>query len=172
MMIQGLVLVVLIGVLHFLSGYELSFSLFYVAPISLATWWAGRREGVAVASFSALVWLGADMLSGHRFAHPLIPMWNGLMRVGFFLIVVMLLARLKRSYEEQRRMAQELQASLAKVNLLRGLIPICAWCKQVRNDQGYWQHVEAYLAEHSDATFTHSICQACEAKELQALLHP
>jgi hypothetical protein len=169
MMIQGLVLVVLIGVLHFLSGYELSFSLFYVAPISLVTWWARRREGVAVASFSALVWLSADMLSGHRFTHPLIPMWNVLMRVGFFLIVVILLAQLKRSYEEQRCMAHELQASLAKVNLLSGLIPICAWCKQVRNDQGYWQHVEAYIAEHSDATFTHSICQDCQDKELQAL---
>jgi hypothetical protein len=171
MMTQGLVLVVLIGVLHFLSGYELSFSLFYLAPIVLVTWWAGRREGIAVASFSALVWLGADMLSGHRFTHPLIPMWNALMRVGFFLLVVTLLAQLQCSYEEQRRIARALQASLAKVNLLRGLIPICAWCKEVRDDQGYWQHVEAYIAEHSDATFIHSICQACAAKERQALLH-
>jgi hypothetical protein len=171
MMTQGLVLVVLIGCLDFISGYELSFSLFYLAPILLVTWWAGRREGVAIASLSALVWLGADILSGHRFTYPLIPVWNGLIRLGFFLIVVTLVSQLKHSYEAQRRMAQELRASLAKVNLLHGLIPICAWCKQVRNDQGYWQQVEAYIAEHSDATFTHSICQACEAKELQVVRH-
>jgi hypothetical protein len=169
MMTQGLLLVVLIGVLDFVTGYEISFPLLYFAPITLVTWWAGSREGVAVASLSALVWLGAEMASGQTFTHPLIPFWNTLMRVGCFLIVVMLLARLKHSYEAQRRIARELQASLAHVNILSGFIPICAWCKQVRNDQGYWQHVEAYLAEHSAATFTHSICQDCQDKELQAL---
>jgi hypothetical protein len=170
-MTQGLVLVVLIGFLDFLSGYELSFSLFYLAPILLVTWWAGRREGVAIASLSALVWLGADILSGHRFTHLLIPVWNVLIRLGFFLIVVTLLSQLQCSYEEQRRIARELQASLAKVNLLSGLIPICAWCKKVRDDQGYWQQVERYITEHSAASFTHSICQECHDKELQALLH-
>jgi hypothetical protein len=99
------------------------------------------------------------------------PCWNTLMRVSCFLIVVILLVQLRRSYEAQSRMAQELQASLTQVKILSGLIPICAWCKQVRDDQGYWQYVEAYIAEHSDATFTHSICQACEAKELQVLRH-
>jgi hypothetical protein len=83
--------------------------------------------------------------------------------------VVTLLTRLKLSYEEQIRSARALQESLDKVKILSGLIPICAWCKKVRNDQGYWQQVEAYIAEHSDATFTHGICQECKEKELQAL---
>jgi hypothetical protein len=172
MMIQGLVLVVLIGVLDFLSGYELSFSLLYFAPILLVTWWAGRRAGVAVASLSTLVWCGAEIASGRMFTHPLMPFWNALMHVSCFLSVVMLLARLKHSYEAQRRMAWEWQASFTHVKRLSGLIPICAWCKQVRNDQGSWQQVEAYLAEHFDATFTHSICQDCQDKELHTLLHP
>jgi hypothetical protein len=168
---QGLVLVILIGFLDFVSGYEMSFSLFYLAPITLVTWWAGRRWGVAVASFSTLVWLGAEMASGRAFTHPLISFWNTLMRVSCFLIVVILLAQLKRSYAEQRRMARELRASLTQVNILSGLIPICAWCKKVRDDQGYWQQVELYITEHSAASFTHGICQECHDKELQALLH-
>jgi hypothetical protein len=171
-MTGALVLVVLVGLLDFVSGYEMSFPLLYLAPITLVTWWAGRRWGVAVASFSTLVWLGAEMASGHTFTHPLIPFWNTLMRVSCFLIMVILLAQLKRSYEEQRRIAHELRVSLTQVKILSGLIPMCAWCKKVRDDQGYWQQVEAYIAEHSEATFTHGICQECHDKERQALLHP
>lgn len=63
------------------------------------------------------------------------------------------------------RMA-ELQDSVARVKQLRGLLPMCAWCKKVRDDQDYWQEVECYVAAHSDARFTHGICPGCmeEAK--------
>jgi len=165
----GLVLVVILGVLDWVSGHEVSFSIFYLAPIILVTWFTERQWGYAVASIGALVWLGADIMSGHGFTHPLIPFWNALMRLGFFLIVVTLLARLKLSYEEQTRIARELRESLEKVKVLSGLIPICAWCKNVRNDQGYWQRVEEYITENSQASFTHGICQECKAKELQDL---
>jgi hypothetical protein len=162
-------LVVLIGFLDCVLGYEMSFSLLYLAPIILVTWLAGRREGVVVASLSVLVGFGVDMLRAHRFAHPLMPFWHALVRLGFFLIVVILLARLKRSYEEQRHMVRELQESLAQVTSLSGLIPICAWCKKVRDDQGYWHQVELSRTEHAAAALTYGICQECYAKELQAL---
>ena len=55
----------------------------------------------------------------------------------------------------------ELTQALAEVRQLSGLIPICANCKKVRDDQGYWKAVEAHIAERSEATFTHSICRSC-----------
>ncbi len=57
--------------------------------------------------------------------------------------------------------------SLGRAKTLAGLFPICACCKRIRDDQGYWQQVEAYISEHSDAVFTHGICPECfkEAKE-------
>jgi DNA-binding response OmpR family regulator len=54
-----------------------------------------------------------------------------------------------------------LRAALDEVKTLRGLIPICAWCKQIRDMQGLWHEVEAYLREHTEADFTHGICPAC-----------
>ena len=165
----GFVLVVILGIFDFITGYEISFSIFYLAPITFVTWLSERRLGFAVASISALVWLGADIASGHGFTHPLIPFWNALMRLGFFLTVVTILSRLKFSYEEQMRVSRELQESIDKVKILSGLIPICAWCKKVRNDKGYWQQVEAYITENSEASFTHGMCQECKEKELQAL---
>lgn len=55
----------------------------------------------------------------------------------------------------------ELEAALARVKRLEGIIPICMFCKKIRNDQDSWEQLEAYLAEHTDATFSHGICPAC-----------
>jgi transcriptional regulator with GAF, ATPase, and Fis domain len=67
--------------------------------------------------------------------------------------------------EQQREgLIAELQESLARVELLSGLLPICAWCKRIRSDDGYWEAVEVYIRDHSRATFTHSICPECTRK--------
>ena len=57
----------------------------------------------------------------------------------------------------------ELQAALSKVKQLRGLLPICSYCKRIRGDDQYWQQLEGYIAEHSDAQFSHGICPTCYA---------
>ncbi len=54
-----------------------------------------------------------------------------------------------------------MEAALAKVKLLSGLLPICSACKKIRDDKGYWSQVESYVQEHSEATFTHGVCPDC-----------
>jgi hypothetical protein len=75
----------------------------------------------------------------------------------------------KAEEAERERMVIELQHALKQVRTLRGLIPICAWCKRIRNDEGYWQQLEAYIHDHSEADFTHGICPDC-AKEVEESL--
>lgn len=58
-----------------------------------------------------------------------------------------------------------LKDALAKIKTLKGLLPMCAWCKKIRDDKGYWKRVETYIREHSDASFTHGICPDCLKKE-------
>jgi len=70
----------------------------------------------------------------------------------------------KRMEEEREKLITELQESLLKVKTLRGLIPICASCKKIRNDKGYWDDVESYVSKHSDAVFSHGICPDCLEK--------
>jgi len=65
---------------------------------------------------------------------------------------------------EMRRLNEELQKLLAKVKTLHGLLPICANCKKIRDDQGYWHQVELYIRDHSDAEFSHGICPECKIK--------
>lgn len=62
---------------------------------------------------------------------------------------------------EQRRAINRLKETLATIKTLQGMLSICAWCKKIRQDDGYWEQLEAYLSEHSDARFSHSICPDC-----------
>jgi DNA-binding response OmpR family regulator len=67
----------------------------------------------------------------------------------------------------QQKLAErvsELQTALSNVKQLRGLLPICSYCKRIRGDDQYWQQVEGYIAKHSDAQFSHGICPTCYQK--------
>jgi hypothetical protein len=74
------------------------------------------------------------------------------------------IAARKKVEEERELLILELQEALAKVKMLSGLIPICSSCKRIRDDQGYWQRIEEYISEYSEANFTHSVCQDCARK--------
>ena len=63
----------------------------------------------------------------------------------------------------------QLEQALAHVRRLQGIIPICAWCKRIRDDQDFWSSVEEYFAEHSSAEFTHGICPDCRQKQVNEL---
>ncbi len=71
----------------------------------------------------------------------------------------------KRSEEERERLILDLREALAKIKTLSGMLPICSSCKKIRNDSGYWQRIEEYICDHSEAEFTHGICPDC-MKEL------
>jgi hypothetical protein len=70
----------------------------------------------------------------------------------------------KLAEQAKGKLVAELQEALAQVKLLSGLLPMCSSCKKIRDDQGYWQQIEAYIHEHSEAEFTHSICPECTKK--------
>lgn len=70
----------------------------------------------------------------------------------------------KQAQAQREELITELQEALAKVKMLSGFLPICASCKKIRDDQGYWQQIEAYIRDHSEAEFSHSICPECARK--------
>jgi len=76
------------------------------------------------------------------------------------------LARQVMAQLEAKRVSSHLAEALRHVKTLRGLLPICAWCKRIRDDHGYWTQVDAYIRAHTHADFTHGICPECLAKQL------
>ena len=86
---------------------------------------------------------------------------------GYFggkLVILHDVTNRKAMEESQTLLIKELKEALTQIKTLEGLIPICANCKKVRDDQGYWQEVEGYVMEHSHAEFSHSICPTCAQK--------
>ncbi len=72
----------------------------------------------------------------------------------------------KQAEEKREQLIQELQETLKEVRTLSGLLPICAWCKKLRDDEGYWKSVEQYIGERTKAQFTHGVCPECQSKFL------
>jgi PleD family two-component response regulator len=66
--------------------------------------------------------------------------------------------------QEMEKKNAELQEALDEIRTLRGILPICSSCKKIRNDEGIWQQIELYIAEHSEAKFSHGICKECAIK--------
>jgi DNA-binding NtrC family response regulator len=67
----------------------------------------------------------------------------------------------KRNHLERERLLRELEDSLHRISTLHGLLPICGYCKKVRDDTGYWNKIETYISAHNDVTLTHGICPEC-----------
>lgn len=97
----GFILIGIIGLIDYLTGAALGFSIFYVLPISLVTWVSSRRLGIIASLASAFVWLVAD-ISAQFYPFPVIAFWNSLIRLAFFLIITFLLSSLKSSLELAR----------------------------------------------------------------------
>ncbi|MEJ5348719.1 MAG: transporter substrate-binding domain-containing protein [Desulfosoma sp.] len=79
------------------------------------------------------------------------------------------IAERRQVEKDKERLIQELREALENVRKLRGLLPICAYCKKIRDDLGYWNQLESYLSQHADVTFTHSICPECSKKIYEEL---
>ncbi|HQI81622.1 MAG TPA: PAS domain S-box protein, partial [Deltaproteobacteria bacterium] len=71
---------------------------------------------------------------------------------------------LRQAARERERLISDLQQALADVRTLSGMLPICACCKKIRDDTGYWNQIESYITEHSTAVFSHSICPECHKR--------
>jgi PAS domain S-box-containing protein len=79
----------------------------------------------------------------------------------------------KANEEERLKLIADLTVALGSIKTLRGLIPMCAWCKKIRDDRGYWEKVESYVSQHTEAEFTHSVCPDCaERVQSETLCQP
>lgn len=115
-----------------------------LSAVAISVMYAGVRAGLA-----ALLLTGA----AKWFLFP--PQESSLLRFALFLCLGLLICWL----------GQKLHASDRKLRLLSGMLPICAWCKRVRDEKDQWHQLKAYIHDHSEADFTHSLCPDC-AREL------
>lgn len=122
----ALVLLVVVGALDYLTGYEISFGIFYLGPVSMAAWYAGSRWGIVFAIASSVTWYGVELLAGQPYEHPFVPVWNAGVRFTFFLITSLLLSTLRERLD--------LESRLARTDSLTGLLNSRAFTEQLEHD--------------------------------------
>jgi preprotein translocase subunit YajC len=91
--------------------------------------------------------------------------------LGLLLSIIVILfienktiSKRKQAEKEREKLIAELQDAVTKIKTLGGLLPICSNCKKIRDDKGYWNQIESYIRDHSEAEFTHGICPKCAKK--------
>jgi two-component system CheB/CheR fusion protein len=90
-------------------------------------------------------------------------------RIEGVLITLVDINDLKQAESERERLISELKEALSRVKQLSGMLPICASCKKIRDDKGYWNQIEAYITEHSEALFSHGLCPVCAEKVMSEI---
>lgn len=106
--------IAILGLVDFLTGYELSFSVFYLGAVSLAAWYDNKTITILTIIASAMTWLWADFFSGHQYSNHIIPFWNACVRFAFFCIVAYLMRRVRFSLKDMTQMA--MKDALTKLN--------------------------------------------------------
>lgn len=141
-----------------------SLTLFFMAAVLVASWYGGTWPGLlsvilATVSFEYFF----STYAGHVGVHT-----ADVVRLGVFTAVALGISSLTSSRRaallKEQHVSAELQRALDEIRVLRGIIPICSYCKQIRNDAGSWERLEKYISEHSEAAFSHGVCPECYKK--------
>jgi len=102
-----ILITIVLGIIDLVTGYEYSFSVFYLLPVSIAAWYDHAKVTVVTILLSAITWLFADINAGHLYSNPIIPFWNTIVRLGLFSIVAFLLINVRRNWQEMKNLAMK-----------------------------------------------------------------
>jgi hypothetical protein len=155
--------IAVLGVIDYGTGPDLTLAVLYLLPITLVAWSGDRDLGVAMAAMSAACQTTADALWPTHTPPPVLA-WNGTSRFLVYTTLVVLLTALRKAYARSEERRHALEEAQAEIKTLRGLLPICSFCHRIRDDDGEWERLEAYIHSRTDATFTHGMCPECIRK--------
>lgn len=139
------------GILGFdiVTAPYISFPFMFVVPVGLAAWRLNRAAAIGL----AVLLVGGRLGTVIALEQESIPVWAALVNAGIRLAVLVGLAEMVAAAQQKRMLA-------ARVQILEGILPICAFCKKIRRPDGVWEQIEVYVSKRSDAQFSHGFCEA------------
>jgi hypothetical protein len=158
-----LLLLLAVALIDGFTTWEFGFSAFYLLPVIWLAWSRGTRQGVLLALMAGGTWYGVDVLSGRPLSSEFFRFWDACNHLGSYLLAAWVVGALRREIMAQQALNARLQETMDQVRELKGLLPVCAWCHKIRDDEGQWHPMEVYLSSRTKASPTHGICPSCAA---------
>ncbi len=152
-----------IASIDYMTGEKSNAFILYFLPILAATWFGGLNVGLVMALFSASGWLFSDLLITARPSEG-VEIWDTVMRLGCFLLLAAAAYRIKLDFEKQKETNVKLTEALTQIKQLTGILPMCSFCRRIRDEDNNWVQFEAYIAQHSEAQVSHGLCPRCYKK--------
>ena len=144
-----------------LAPPEVAFSAFYLMPVIWLAWSRGSRDGLIMALLVGAGWYAHDLLSGRPMSSEYFRCWDALNKVLSYLLAAWVVGALRQEVLGQQALNQQLTRAMAEVRELKGLLPVCAWCHNIRDETGQWHTMAVFLAKRTHASATHGICPVC-----------
>lgn len=110
--ILTLVLLLLVGFVDYITGVELSFSILYLVPVAISTWFLNKASGIITSLVSAIVWYSLDFFASAPYSHAITPYWNAIVMLSVFLTFTFTLSAFKKRLELEDKLAKEIQQGL------------------------------------------------------------
>ena len=159
----------LVGYVDYVTGYEVRFGSIYLLIVALAAWHL-RALPLGIYSLVTVgVWTVANRLSGLHYSRAWIVYWNMGNLLGSIAITAICVSLIRTTLDEQHRLIRELRQLSLDARQLRGLMPVCRICDQLRTDSGYATEVAEYLRENTAADKIGGVCPECLQKRAERL---
>ncbi|MCX6922922.1 MAG: hypothetical protein NT154_06890 [Verrucomicrobia bacterium] len=157
-----------LGFLDYVTGYEMSFFVFYSVPVGVGAWWMGRWSAIGLALGATLTWLMADYLSGAKYSAPFFYYWNSTIHFTAFMINAVTIAKIKSDLDRRNLLAAELESTRKALRELSSLLTACPACARPRIATGENGELRftALVGEHPE--LAEMLCTDCRPDGRQA----
>lgn len=147
-------LTLLIGWGDYLTGYDVSFAVFYALPVIGVVWFAGRKAGVLMAVIAVVIRFTADLQTGHQYSSNWVWIWNAFVALAYLCLIVIGFSAVRAQLNQTQTRVRQLESTL----------PVCTCCKRIEDHGGNWSTLETYVEEHFGSTPSRKLCPDCSRK--------
>jgi len=163
-----LLLLGVLGYLDYITGYEMSFFVFYSVPVGVAAWWLGRWPAIGAALAATVTWLLADFLCGAKCSSPFFYYWNSTIHFLAFMINAVTIAKIKSDLDRRQALAAELESTRETLRAVSALLPVCPGCGKPRG--GAVGNGESELTALASACpeLAEALCADCRTNGVRA----
>ena len=149
--------------LDYVTGESYELFILYYIPVGIVAWQVGRIAGLLMAILCTATWFQSDFLTHEHYSF-FIGSWDTAMRFMSFIALAWTLSQVRTELTREKKLNTELADAMAQIKTLTGILPMCSFCRKIRDDQNHWVPLESYISKHSDAQVSHGLCPVCYKK--------